>query len=518
MELKIRLFFVIASLFSCLVYSQSELQIEIRDSETSEQISYATVRFKGTNRGLIADYNGQFRIPSSQINDIPVLLITSIGYESLEVITSEITLNTLTIVKMKPQIESLDAVIINSNTKKETRQYIKESRKMLAYGIVYRAVNSIKTNLNNKSHSYIGYYRDYQIVDSKYYNLNEGIVEQFDAGILTNKVFGKSNSAALYSFKQNSDFETKELYSIEYNDSTKFVDNADIKGFGGNELSILNVHNPIRNYDKQSFSYVYRLNKEFLQNHEFRKDEIQFIDNEPIIRIRFKNKSKLTSYSHRVVGDINISLKDFAIHSFNYYVYDYDKRNPLFNIKIEYRAQNENMYLNYITFNNRFTIADLDVFKEEKVIFNNKYYKYFEVTFNSDFDEKTLKKSRFKIKHNDRRILIKSLVVEDKRTIRLYIQDYDEDLINIKKDSMKNIEFTIKNINDKEGREIYIPVKRIGYQFREYFVQEVFDSNTPNENLKLIFKNKSLKKSTINSNSGNENYIINSPLQNRKME
>ena len=44
----------------------------------------------------------------------------------------------------------------------------------------------------------------------------------------------------------------------------KYIQNADIVSFGGNELSILNAHNPIRIFNQASFSFVYKLEKEFL--------------------------------------------------------------------------------------------------------------------------------------------------------------------------------------------------------------------------------------------------------------
>ena len=47
--------------------------------------------------------------------------------------------------------------------------------------IVGKAISKMRANFPTRPHSYIGYYRDYQLLQSKYFNLNEGIIEVFDS-------------------------------------------------------------------------------------------------------------------------------------------------------------------------------------------------------------------------------------------------------------------------------------------------------------------------------------------------
>ena len=64
-----------------------------------------------------------------------------------------------------------------------------------------KAIENIKNNNPIDPFSYIAYYRDYQFVDKKYINLNEGIAEVFDQGFLTHKISDPLNTTALYSYK-----------------------------------------------------------------------------------------------------------------------------------------------------------------------------------------------------------------------------------------------------------------------------------------------------------------------------
>lgn len=260
---------------------------------------------------------------------------------------------------MTPQVEQLDAIIVSAPTIESKRRkiegletIIKKSKRLSITDIVRLAITVIPNNLNDKPHSYIGYYRDYQFVEKEYYNLNEGILEQFDGGIKIHKRLDKTNHASFYSFKQNTEFKSSSYYSKAYNGINKYVENAQLPGFGGNELSILNVHKPIRNFDTNSFSYVYQLNKDFILNHEFSKSNTFFNDEEPVINITFKAKrlkrkgvyflpitieNDLNSLKHNVSGNISISLIDYSILSFSYTMFDKNRDSPLFSIKIEYR-------------------------------------------------------------------------------------------------------------------------------------------------------------------------------------
>ncbi|MFD1063429.1 carboxypeptidase-like regulatory domain-containing protein [Winogradskyella litorisediminis] len=529
-----KLLLTILTLFSTwLSISQNELKIELLDADTKEPISFATAIFKGTSRGIVADYDGRFRIPYIDINNIPDLTITALGYNDLEISPKILSVTEVNILEMSPQTEALDLVILNVT--KNNRQkainvgsLIKKNKRILGNEIVQIAIDKIPENLDNNPHSIIGYYRDYQLVNDEYYNLNEGILEQFDAGIGTEKISDVNNRNVFYSFERNPDFKSSTQYSQEYNGESKYVQNADLLAFGGNELSILNVHNPIRNYNLNSFSYVYKLAENFVRNHIFSKEGFVFDEDNPIVNVSFTTltnqrkgvqqrvKGTQTAEKLKVLGNISISLKDYAIHAFNYTMYDFNQRNPLFNVRIEYKQLGDKMYLNYISFNNRFIVTDDFVFRDEKVIYN-KENQCFEVLFNNEVATKKINKRNFKIRLRKKKVLIKSVKIISPKRIQVFVNDFDNSLSELFENDMKNLEFTIKNIEDTDGREIYKSREVTGYQFREFFAQEVFINKPLNRDLKFASKGQPLLYAPLNSLGDTQPYIVNSPLERRRM-
>ncbi|WP_299112820.1 carboxypeptidase-like regulatory domain-containing protein [uncultured Winogradskyella sp.] len=514
-------------------FSQKEILVELIDAETNEPISFATVAFKETNRGLVADYDGQFRLPYIEINNLPDIIITALGYTSIEINPRVLKIGKLNVIKMFPQAESLDAVILNvtNNNKQKSlglNNLIKKNRKILGKEIVEKAINLIPSNLNESPSSVIGYYRDYQLVNDEYFNLNEGILEQFDAGISTSKIENAKNQNAFYSLKTNAEFKTSKRYSKKYDGESKYVENAELLSFGGNELSILNVHNPIRNYNKNSFSYVYQLNKDFIKNHEFSKEGFTFDKENPIVNISFTtltNQGKGVQQrvlgakkieKLKVEGHISISLKDYAIHGFTYTMYDFKQRNPLFNVKIEYKHFKGKMYLNYISFNNRFVVGEDFIFKDESVTYNQEE-ECFNVYFNNKLGTNTIKRRNFKIRLKDRKVLVKSVKVMSPKHVKIQINDFDKSMAELFDKDMSDLSFEIKGVKDIDGRSIYKSRTVTGYQFREFFTQEIFQSKTLNNNLKFAPKGQPLQVTQVNELLNTIPYIINSPLQKRRM-
>jgi hypothetical protein len=512
MKYKIFTFCLLHFFLSFTVFSQSDYKVELKDSELLEPISYATVRFLGTNRGLIADVDGQFRLPRTILEETKILEVSSIGYTTIFIEMDSLELNKLNVYMMKPSIITLDEVILKSS-KSESKSILENTKKLKARQIVSRAVNAIKYNLDDKPHSYIGYYRDYQIFDNTYYNLNEGIIEQFDEGINTHPIFNDSNQSALYSFNRNNNFATNLESEMAYDENNKKIPEAKIFSFGGNELSILNIHNAIRNYSNNSFSFVYRMDIDFLKNHEFSKEKVIIVDDNPILEISFVNIKELTSVSHSVSGFLRVSLKDFSIYSFKYTAFDSNKIEPVFNLQIEYQRINKKMYLNYITFNNRFLLLlEGNVFKESNVIYDAKHNR-FEITFNSFPKPETIKKRNFKIKYYGAKIDIRSVEDIGSKTVFLNLYEFDKRLQDMKTTDMANLELLIKKVKDIKRRLIYESSFINAYQFREYFVQEIFTNKNLDSELVYMNKQMPLKQAGINELIEREKYIINSPLQ-----
>lgn len=510
--------FAVFVLFTIQLGAQEMYKIELRDSTTSEPVSFATVKFEGTTQGLIADYNGQFRLPKKVTDTISGLIITSIGYTSLKVQLDSLSLMKLNVLKMKPQVEELEAVLLQTFRKnRSSKNRYDQSINLGALQIVKNAVNSIKHNLSAEPHSTIGYYRDYQILETgEYYNLNEGIIEEFDGGILTDKIYGDTNKFALYSFGTNGDFSIDSLLTTTYDKREKYIRGADLFAYGGNELMLLNTHNPIRIYDVKSFSFVYEMTKEFLKKHLFSKGDIDFINDEPVITIQFNDYESKIPQTHNVTGEIKISLLDFSIFGFEYIVHDSNKSDPAFTVIIEYQKINSLMYLNYASFNNRFVMRDKNVFKEKEIIYDLGDHSL-NIKFNEDFDPKSIKTNRFKVWFDKKKLKITRIDLVDNRNIKLKIKNDELDRIKFEKKDIFKFEIDIKRIRDINNRKIYEEVNKIVYQFREYFVQEVFENKKPPLDLNYMRKSSPLSKSIINDIINIDGYIVNSPLMNRKM-
>lgn len=521
----------LASFLVTFINAQSvnELLVKLLDNETSEPISYATIIIKGSSLGVIADYNGEFRMPLKYYNANNSIIISSIGYKTEELALRSFKTNELNIIKIIPQIEALDAVVIKSGARGQVlkvNELVKSRRRMTAREIVLKAIDKIPENLSNKPHSYIGYYRDYQLVDNKFHNLNEAMFETFDKGISTNFLEENQSPTAVYSLKQNTDFPQDTSLTKAYNGITKYIKNARILPRGGNEYTILNTHNPIRNFSTNTFSYVYTLNRDFPNLHDFRKDQIVYLDDEPLILIKFKNKkqhdnsvyglkSRTNDY---VLGSIYISLVDYSIHRFNYKVFIPGTKNVLFNISLEYARQYNHMYLNYITFNNAFVVGEDFELREDKVTFDAEEQAFF-ITFNNTKDllnMRTLVENNFKFKLGKKNLKVVDTKRISGRIVKVEVKSFDGLPIDINKNNINDLSYKFKNIEDVKGRVIYEARIIEGDQFREFFVQRVHLDKSAPTRLNFMNQNAPIKDALLNNFPDANQYWINSPLMNKK--
>ncbi|MEM6516786.1 MAG: carboxypeptidase-like regulatory domain-containing protein, partial [Bacteroidota bacterium] len=525
-----KLKFIVA--FVCLIsinsYAQKVFKVELKDSQTSEPISYATVRLDSTNKGVIADYNGQFRLPVRLKDSVSFLNISSIGYANLQIDVDSLKEELLNTFTMDVQLEVMDAVVIDP----KKRGLAKGVNLMTALQIVKEAVKSIPKNISSKPHSYLGYYRDYQISkEGEYLNLNEALIEEFDAGIFSHKVLSEKNQAVLYEYRNNTKFKKDSILALDYNNPSKFLDHAEGLERSSNELLFLNMHNPIRIPSTRSFSFVHQLNTDFIENHIFKKNGVVYLDGEPIITISFYlrgNEGSSANYNskknrfkqvHDAKGEIQISLYDFAIHAFDYSLIDKKNQNPLMHVTIEYRRLNDKMFLNYITFNNEFVIEDRDeMFRETNVDFNQSD-SLLVIDFSHEVDVKTIKTNRFKLFFKGRRIPFESVTVNDTLKSQLFLKlpKTELELPYMKKKEEGFLKLEIKRLKDVRGKKLYEKILTKGFQFREFFVQEVFENKFLDKDLEFINKIEPLSKAKVNDVIDIENYIINSPLMFRKM-
>ncbi len=340
-------------------------------------------------------------------------------------------------------------------------------------------------------------------------------MEEFDAGFQTNKIFYKDNQAALYSFEQNDKFPKDPLLTQAYdNSSKKFMEAATLSGFGGNELSILNIHNAIRHYEKKSFSFADVFKEDFIVNHTFLVTDKMYLDDQPIYRITFFANEDITGVKNSADGVIYVGYDTYAIHKLEYNGYQFDDPKPFYSVTVEYKPIGDKMYLNYISFFNEFKVKSAKSFKIESIEYDPPTNAFI-VKFNNPVDEKTTtKKRRFKFEYYDERLDIESVRLMTPQRLQIVIADRfgEEDLAQFK--TMTGIEYKIRGVKDLAGRKLDELVFLDVDQYREFFVQQVFtDKNLP-EDLKFVNKAEMLKDAYINEERIEEDtYWINSPLK-----
>ncbi|NRD22930.1 carboxypeptidase-like regulatory domain-containing protein [Winogradskyella litoriviva] len=532
MSKKLTVTYLILFFCTAVICAQGADQLECRivDSENKYPVSFATVQFKGEANGLVANAEGSFRLPAMFKQKNKQIIISSIGYETQIIEVNTFSYKAINIIYLKPKIENLDAVFITSG---KTNQITKES----SLTIINKAISKIPLNYPNQPHAYMGYYRDYQIVNGQYYNLNEGILEDFDSGFQTNKIKYKDNQTVLYSYSQNNNFNQDTLLLNSIYGKSKVLDafgDAKLETDIRNELEILNIHNPIRNYNKSSFSFIYVLKDDFINNHDFMIPKGIFLDDILLYEIEFKTKEDIQS-KFKAKGKIYVSKSNYAIYKLDYRVYENEnyivnrkrkmsfgsneqadnESNTLFKINIEYKEVAGKMYLNYMTFNNRFIIKEPNPFKEETFDLDSDTNAFY-FTFNKPVDESSIKrKSRFKLYFRTNKLIIRNIKLIDEKTIKVSVLDWAAGTkTEIADTKPEDFTYKLKRIKDISGMTIYKASKLLGFQFREFFTQEIFENKSLPQDVIFVNKTLPLYSSKLNSKNFDANkYWVNSPLQ-----
>lgn len=527
---KISLIFLVVTIFTNFLFSQEKISCKVLDADTKEPVVYATVMLKKINRGTHADFNGNFEIPKIH-KETGVIRISSIGYKTKEIKLSTLKTATINIIYLAVSNNSLDEIIVKTSKKRR-------KKKISAIQIVRKAINNILENYPLEPHSYIGYYRDYQqpvdnsyqkSINSKtpirYLNVNEAIIESFDDGFDSDKLTSKKNQSLLYSYRTNKKFIQDNTLTIPYdNKRKKFSESVHISPLGGNELNILDLTNTIRNHNTMSFSFSNIFRKDFVRNHKFRMRSIIFSDDIPLYEISFYSLKEKTSYNYVASGKIYISKQDFAIHKINYNLYQQRKRKPQYTVTIEYKQLKDKMYLNYITFNNFFEATNDNYFRIYKTVYNPKK-QVFKISFNREADFSSLEpfKRNFIIFYKNKKLkVLKVIPFEGSRRIfNVFIDKKSKKKINFKKESNNQnyasyFRFEIENVKDINGFEINErPSLKIN-QYREFFVQEVFENKSLPVQKNFIDKSVPLSKSKITDLKLENSYWLNTPLKSSK--
>ncbi|MBC2838126.1 carboxypeptidase-like regulatory domain-containing protein [Robiginitalea sp. SC105] len=498
----------------------------LTDRETGEPVVFATVRIAGLNKGVISNADGDFRIPYRLLPANAVLEISSMGYESLRLDVYRYTEGHILPIRMRSRVFALTEAVVSADRKR-----------LSARAIVRRAIRAIPRNYPQEPYSLIGYYRDYQRDSVGYLNLNEAILEVFDLG------FGQTDSATtrelVYALEENRDFrrDTLALQAYDYITRRKVIRRAYLAGYGGNEFRILRVHDPIRNYRINSFDFVNVLEDDFLSHHSFHLEDPVYLGDKLLYRINFVRRDP----GYLASGNIYISRGNFAIHKLEYTIHTnlrdpeggarswkpQDFRDLVFNLSLEYREQEGQMFLNYISFRNTFEVALPPEFKLVETVVDLDC-RCIVVTFNVPPDLASIQRPRaFNFRYKGKPLKFKE-IIRKKESVYLIpaLQELalDELLRTMRAaDILDNpkigeprdlMEFELGKLVDFRGNLLGYQERRPYVQFREFFTQQLHVGRRSPANAAFANPDRPLFMSAVQaSNRPVSDYWLNTPLQ-----
>ncbi|MEX0291344.1 MAG: carboxypeptidase-like regulatory domain-containing protein [Flavobacteriaceae bacterium] len=511
--------FLLLSVNSTIHAQETEfLRGKLLDAQTQEPIPFATIRLKNRAVGVISNQDGGFRIPKKfeQMGD--TVVISSMGYFKIELLLTKLSPVDINVLELKPGLFKLSETVVSA----------KKKRPLTARRIVRRAIRAIPENYPQKPFSTIGYYRDYQLEEQQYINLNEAILEVYDAGF--SSVDSATTKVRLFEYKQNLEFERDTLADDPYNYQSlrKVVDNAYLSGHGGNEFTILRVHDAIRNYKVNSFDFINRLETDVLNHHSFNRVEDTYLENEALFVIKFRRNYRRYS----AFGTFYISKEDYGIHKLEYAVFhrQYNKQSTIqkdnklvFELVTEYRRARSKLFLNYISFHNSFllnippifVVEDLEIYPGQGV---------FVLNFNRAIDLESAENAAQYIIKFKKQLLQLEVVHFGKKelTLKPILEDKDfEELFEELDIAMEDqqrvyelISFDVRNLFDVEGNLINEWTTKDYNQFREFFVQRVNERRPAPRDTFLMKKYAPIFKDQPVLRPDNfEDFWMNTPLQ-----
>ena len=498
----------------CRAQKQPTFNGRVIDSRTKDAVPFATIRVRKGSVGVIANAGGDFSIPTWIETNGDTIVVSSIGYATASFSISTLSKETITVLPLKPAVTKLDEVVVRSKDYK-----IRKRGDPSTSGIIARAIKTIPDNYPQQPYSYLGYYRDYQVRDSTYINLNEAIVEVFDKGFATSDQL--QTEIELFEYKRNNDFPRDSSTEVPYDNKpstydkskNKYIPNAVLFSYGGNELSILRLHDAIRNFDKPSYSFVNVLTKDLVPNHYLLREEDVWLDTLSLYAISFETTFTASGPMYFGKGKIYIEKKNFAIHKLEYSVYNKTMKGPVlvYDIKVEYAKHGDKFFLNYISFNNVFkTQNDVD-FKVIKLEYNA-IMNAFVVSLNAPPNPIELTDvANFSVRQGNTPFNIKYVEKIEDLKIAVFIDDAGRNMM-IKQNNKvsSDLDYTIK-LHDVNNRELDKHTVPIVDQFRELFVEQVHATGLMQPNATTMRKDIPLVNNPVASKI-NGQYWMNPPL------
>lgn len=489
---------------------------KIVDSQTNAPVPFASIKIKTKMLGVVSNGNGDFQIPGEYSEKADSLIVSCIGYTTKIVAFRDLQDSVQNFIKIAPSISALEEVVVTP----------KKTRNLSAARVLNFAIANLKVNYPQEPYSYIAYYRDYQVQDSAYLNLNEAIVEVYDRGFPSNDL--TETLIELYEFKHNTDFPIDSTTTKPYDNGpakygrgkNKYIPNAVLSPLGGSELSILRLHDAIRNNDRFSFSFVDVFIDDFENNHFLQMEEEVNLDTIPLYAISFRSKFDAGGPRNYAEGKLFIEKSNFAIHKIEYSTYNKTMKGDqlMYSVHTEYSRVGPHMYLNYISFNNGFNTHNDTGFKVIEMTYSADK-KAFILDLNSIPEATSVNDtSNYTLMLDGKKLGIHHVLLTGERQVTLSLDGPSADFVAKNADDMSSkLSMGTKNIRDEKNRELDKESNTAVFQFRELFVQKIFPSKVAPLKGEYMNKTVPLSKDLISKNlSEKDEYWMNSPLQGKQ--
>ena len=478
---------------------------KVVDAQSQEALQYAQVRICEKSLATLSNEYGEFRfhIPPEYQSDS--LCISFIGYQNQRLAISSLNPQEVLTIELQTADFSLEEVVIQGKQKKLS------SKK-----IVRLALENLSNNYPQSSFLLKGYYRDYLKRGREYLNLMEVALSVFDQGM--DSYDFKETRVKAHQIRFHPGYQTDLSWRKGYDDPNKRIPGAQMRTPTQNEFSILRVHDPIRNHDQESFSFVHVFAENFFPNHVFQKKQLTFSDGIPIYVIPFtyRNAGGAT-YNHDARGEISIRGDNFAITHLrytNYFTYqDIPTQGKRYEVVVSYQEYENKMYLKYISMGNHFVMQSAQPLFRVDTTYILATKDILRVQFNIAPDERSASRTQnYDITFRGLPVEISEARMTGKREVSLDIPGLQRKVAG----SSEGIIFAAPRLKSVHGYPLNFRQKESMYQYREFFTNEIITQGASVSFMEQSDKHRPFYRQDISQDPDfwkTYNYVLNQPLQ-----
>jgi hypothetical protein len=508
--------FFLTWLSGTLYGQDASIKGKIIDSQTTLPVPFASIKIKARMMGVVSNGNGDFQIPGEYRDMADSIVISCIGYTTKIVSFRDLQDSAFNFINIAPSINSLDEVVVTT----------KKRKNLSASKVLNMAIKNLDVNYPQEPFSYIGYYRDYQLLDTNYFNLNEAIVEIHDRGF-SSYDFAET-AIELYEYRVNTDFPRDTTTTRPYDNEpgkygrgkNKYIPNAVLSPLGGNELSILRLHDAIRNNDRFSYSFADVFVHDFENNHFLKMEESVNLDTISLYCISFRSRYDAGGPRNFSQGKLFIEKGNFAIHKIEYATYNKTMKETqlMYSIQTEYSRLGPYMYLNYISFNNGFKTHNDTNFKVIEITYSEEDNAFVLDLNNIPEEISVTDTSNYDFMFDSQHLGIHHVHQTGERQITLFLKESAAALLSKNSDEISSkLIMSTKNIRDVDNRELDKITNSTVFQFRELFVQKIFPGKVAPVEVEFINKSAPLSPEVVSSSLiVDKDFWMNSPLRGRQ--